>query len=119
MFLIYINDLPNVTNKPSTILYADDSNFFFSHHCKAQLIETVNRELKKVYDWLCTNKLTLDINKSKYMGFFSKITSNEEICINSKSLERVKTIKFLGFYLDKKLTWKAHIEYNGIKLPNQ
>ena len=72
MFFIYINDLPNVTNKRSTILYADDSNFFFSHHFKAQLIETVNRELKKVYDWLCTNKLTLNINKSKYMGFFQK-----------------------------------------------
>ena len=110
MFLLYINDLPNVTNKLSAILYADDSNFFFSHSCKIKLIEIVNQELSKIYCWLNTNKLTLNINKLKYM-YFTKTMSNTKISINKKKLEHVKTIKFLGYHLDEKLTWKVHINY--------
>ena len=60
MFLLYI------TSKLSAILYAD-SNFFFSHSCKIKLIEIVNHELSQIYCWLNTNKLTLNINKSKYI----------------------------------------------------
>ena len=99
MFLLYINDLPHVTSKLSAILYADDNNFVFSHSCKVRLIEIVNQELSKIYYWLNTNKLTLNINKSKYM-YFTKTMSNTKISINNTKLEHVKTIKFLGYHLE-------------------
>ena len=48
LFLIYINDLPNVSKYLSFFLFADDTNIYFKHHDLIQMQKTMNRELKKV-----------------------------------------------------------------------
>ena len=32
LFLIYINDFPNVSKQLDPIMFADDTNIFFLHH---------------------------------------------------------------------------------------
>ena len=66
-FLIYINDLYKVSSKCQPIVYADDSSLFFNGPDVELLIEMVNSELQKVLEWLKTNKLSLNISKTKYM----------------------------------------------------
>ena len=48
LFLIYINNLPNVSKYLSFFLFADDINVYFKHHDLIQLQKIMNRELKKV-----------------------------------------------------------------------
>ena len=48
LFLIYINDLPNVSSKLSTTLYADDTNFSLSNENYDDMVSTLNTELAKV-----------------------------------------------------------------------
>ena len=48
LFLLYINDLCNVSKALDFILLADDTNIFFSHNDPDQLMEIVNNELKKL-----------------------------------------------------------------------
>ena len=84
MFLLYINDLTNLSNKLSSLLYADDSNFFFSHHSQQQLTLVINQELAKIYCWLNTNKLTLNISKSKCMVFLKSLPNDIDLHINNK-----------------------------------
>ena len=43
----YINDLPNVSNILDPIMFADDSNLFYSHCNIKELFTTVNKELQK------------------------------------------------------------------------
>ena len=47
LFLLYINDLPNVSNKLSFYLFADDTNIFFESDNLGTLQKTGNHELKK------------------------------------------------------------------------
>ena len=55
-FLIYINDLPNVSKYLlSFYLFADDTNIYFNSHDLADLQKNMNRELKKVRKWLDAN----------------------------------------------------------------
>ena len=68
-------------------------------------------ESDELSTWLAHNKLTLNHDKTEYIDF-SKHRNQEirELTINGKSVKRVEESKFLGVYLDQKLTWRTHIE---------
>ena len=119
LFLLYINDLPTVTKYLSPIMYADDSSFFVSGQFPDVLIQNANIDLAAIKDWLDTNKLSLNTNKSKFMFFLPaskhlKISIN--LSINNEIIEQVHSYKFLGFTLDKHLKWDIHISTISQKL---
>ena len=64
LFLLYINDLCNVSKALDFILLADDTNIFFSHNDPNQLMEIVNNELKKLSSWFQADKLSINIQKN-------------------------------------------------------
>ena len=84
------------------------SNIDFKH------LETeVNDEIEKVHTWLASNKLTLNISKSKFMIISNKkaIPRNFTVAINGENLEKCTSYKYLGIIFDEKLNWKEHISY--------
>ena len=110
LFIIYINDFHRSSSILSFILFADDSNLFFSHPNPHALLNIVNAELKKVTEWIKANKLSLNLLKTKYMLFSNTIeTLPGHIIFDETPLEKVTLIKFLGVYVDCKLSWKHHI----------
>ena len=48
LFLIYINDLPNVSKFLTFFLFSDDTNIYFKPHDLIHLQKIMNRELRKV-----------------------------------------------------------------------
>ena len=111
LFIIYINDFCNSSTLLSFVLFADDSNLFFSHKNPNILARTVNNELEKVTQWIRANKLSLNLQKTKYMIFSNTIESlNSDIILDNTPLENVSHIKFLGITVDNKLSWKPHID---------
>ena len=58
LFLIYMNDIYRCSELLSFILFADDTNIFYSHTNIKTLEEIVNKELNKVSSWLQANKLS-------------------------------------------------------------
>ena len=69
LFLIYINDLPNVSKKLYSILFADDTSVFLEGNNLNSLSTIINEELNKLSIWLASNKLTLTL-KNHIMRFF-------------------------------------------------
>ena len=63
LFLVFINDLPNISDKFTTVLYADDTTISFSNKCFHSLVSICNSELVKFNDWCISNKLTINSNK--------------------------------------------------------
>ena len=61
LFLIYANDLPNVSKKFKFYLFADDTNIYCDCDTLANLAKMVNKELKYVKRWLDVNMLSLNI----------------------------------------------------------
>ena len=68
LFLIYINDLPKATNF-FTLLFADDTTFQLCHKSIKTVFEIANAELEKASLWFKSNKLTLNVKKTKYILF--------------------------------------------------
>ena len=69
LFILYINDISNSSKLLKFILFADDTNIFFSSCNLDQLGTTLNKELGKISQWLIANRLSINIKKTKYVFF--------------------------------------------------
>ena len=64
LFLIYVNDLFKALNYLMEIMFADDTNIFFSHKNIDTLFGSMNKELENVSTWFKSNKLPLNVDKT-------------------------------------------------------
>ena len=96
-------------------LFADDTSLTASAKNIDELLFEINKELPNIYDWLCANKLTLNLRKTKYLNFQprQKVDYNLlfPLSIAGQFLEQVSKIKYLGIYIDSHLSWHDHIDY--------
>ena len=113
LFLIYINDIINSSQLLKFILFADDTNIFYSGKCINSLVNTLNNELAKVSLWFKSNKLSLNIDKTCFMYFTNsqyRTVHNLNIFIDNKPITEKQSTKFLGVVLDSHLTWNDHFK---------
>ena len=117
LFVLYINDICNVSSLVKCILFADDTNIFCSGENLQQLLDVISSELSKIKKWLDKNKLSLNLNKTKIMLFGNcKIHNQIQVQIDGVNIERVNENKFLGVIIDDKICWKPHIKHIKSKL---
>ena len=125
LFLLYINDIHNSTSL-NLLSFADDTTVFASSSNIPMLTNQIYHELTQIHKWLCTNKLSLNVSKTKYSVFNSSpnipnIPENAFV-LNNTIIKRTGTptdseqMKFLGLRLDEKLTWQSHISFMTSKL---
>ena len=114
LFNIYINDIIKVPKYLNSILFADDSCFYLSGPEIIPLVNLINLDLLNINKWLIANRLTLNVNKSHYVIFSRKKTSNHSAILNPIKIDenillKVKETNFLGVNLTFNLSWKNHI----------
>lgn len=122
LFLLYINDITELPDLGEIVLFADDTALIVKHKSAKKAIEIANREMKKIENWLKSNKLKLNIDKSKLILIDKKSgndTLNLIITIDDQLIERVKEIEYLGFQIDEKLDFNAQIEKLNTKLASK
>ena len=124
LFLIYVNDLCHVSSYFNCILYADDTTLT-STLCFPELrnvpINDINIELDKIFIWMCANKLSLNVSKTKYMIFHSPnkhIDPNAftGLMINNIPLTQTQEFNFLGTIISSSMGWKSHCLHISKKL---
>ena len=85
------------------------------------LEKIMNKELGKLFEWLCINRLSLNISKTNFIIFCpvnkSKIPAT--ILINKEAIDEVAHVKYLGILIDSQLTFKQHIGELKNKLQEQ
>ena len=64
-----IFNVHNITNKCNFTLFADDTTLTFKSHNLYDLEYEINSTLVLICDWLCCNKLVLNIDKTNIMLF--------------------------------------------------
>ena len=99
------------------ILFADNTNMFYSNSDIADLIRLTNIEIEKLRVWFAVNRLSLNISKTNYMFFGNRILKTHvSIHISKEEISKVEFTIFLGVLIDNKLTWKKHISMIKSKL---
>ena len=122
LFLVYVNDLPNGSRLLDPIMFADDTNLFFNYKGIKHLFTVVNKKLVNIKDWFTANKLSLNMEKTKYSLLHRPSQKDDiplplpKLIINNYEIQREESIKFLGVLLDQHLTWKEHIKLTKNKI---
>ena len=125
LFLLYVNDIYCSSKKLKFYLFADDTNILHSHKDFKSLEKEMNVELHNVYQWLVSNKLTLNLKKTNFvifrpyqkrLPFFPTIYINDRQTNKLTYLECKDHVKYLGVLIDYKLSWKNHIDSITLKL---
>ena len=116
-FLIYVNDLPSVTPIFYMLMYADDTTLY----CNLVGVNSevkINNELSKISEWLSSNKLSLNIKKTKFMVFHTpqKRVNYSVLKLNNVNIERVSQFNFLGVVINSTLKWDKHIAHISLKI---
>ena len=121
LFLLFINDLPNISKLLSTILFADDATLSLYGDNPTELVHLANKELYKFQLWCLANRLTVNTLKTFYILFSNRPPKSlPPLVIKSNNsydlIQRVESVKFLGVYYDHDMTFKTHVTHLSQKL---
>ena len=109
LFLLYINDLTSLskTNKCLRFaLFADDTTVIFSDPSLKQSTVIAEACFSYIFEWFLANKLLINISKTYYICFGHNFVQHDNIItVCNHRINRVNHTKFLGIYIDEKLTW--------------
>ena len=113
LFLVYINDLPSVSNTLKTILFGDDTVVSLAHPNFTSLVMSVNSELNGLCDWFQNNRLFLNTNKTYAMLCSASSIRGDQLLnleINGAVSPLTEQVKYLGIILDNQLWFKSRID---------
>ena len=116
LFLIYINDLHNVSKHLRFYLFADDTNIYFEAKDLETLQKIMNRELRHVKKWFEAKKLALNIEEINFVVFHfpaKKLTEPIILKFGRKKITCANQLNFLGALLDEILSWRSHLVLLG------
>ena len=107
LFLIYINDFTQSFDFFSMrLIFADDTSLTASAKNIDELLFEINKELPNIYDWLCANKLTLNLRKTKYLIFQPRQKVDYSKKIKTKTKQNIQS-------RDRSI---RHFQYGGVCL---
>uniref|UniRef100_A0A3B3TFJ6 Reverse transcriptase domain-containing protein n=1 Tax=Paramormyrops kingsleyae TaxID=1676925 RepID=A0A3B3TFJ6_9TELE len=112
LFSIYINNL-GLDLIPSKVhFYADDTILYTSASSLLEAVSYLQSAFNQVQKSLVGLKLVLNAKKTKFMVFTRSHLLSEYTILteNGAPIERVSSYKYLGIWLDDKLSFGVHIE---------
>ena len=111
LFLFYINDLPLISPVFRMLMYADDTTLV--GNINNDINDEINRQLNTISERLLSNKLSLNIKKTKYMVFHTnqRRVLYPNLCLNIMKIERVTQFNFLCLVLSSNLKWNKHTDH--------
>jgi len=109
LFLIYINDLPNVLGFLNILMFADDTKLYHSINSDSDQI-LAQIDLSAVCNWCIKWGLSLNLTKSCVMHY-GRTNRNLEYSINSQPLATVFEIKDLGIFYTNDFKSALHVAH--------
>lgn len=112
MFSLLLNDLPDHVACGEVLMYADDVSVVVSAPTVDRLEQNLNNATAQVASWFKINGLILNIEKTQFIHFDLSGRGFRPLVVKDDGTEvrQVNHTTFLGFSVDRALTWEKHID---------
>ena len=110
LFLVFINDLPNIV-KSDIRLFADDTSLYIITDDIQESAKKLNIDLQEINKW--AKKWLVNFNPTKTESLLittKKYSSIPPLVFDGKIVTEVNSHKHLGIIITTDLTWTAHID---------
>ena len=119
LFLIFINDLNTAIKHSETFHFAADTYLLNIKDSLKKIKKVVKKDLKFLFQWLNTNRISLNVAKSE-VAIFRRKRKHLECDLNlklcGKKLKPSNYVRYLVIYLDEYLNWSPDINHLSQKL---
>lgn len=113
LYNIYTYDIPKFINT-KLALFADDTAFFCSSPLVSVIIEALKSHANLIKNYMKKWKITINSQKTQALFITKRIKKElpgRKIKIFDTNVPWLNQCKYLGMILEKRLTFKHHIEY--------
>ena len=120
LFLLYINDLPEVVQKASISMFADDIKLYLPITSQ-QSVADLQQDISNVVEWITDNQLKLSPLKTVSLHLLPLRNPNNVYKIGDVQIKQVTSHRDLGVTMDDSLTFKPHIKkcvYEAMRVCN-
>lgn len=109
LYLIYTSDMPESQNV-ITATFADDTSILTSDTDPIAASNATQVHLDKVNDWMKMWRIKASAAKSNHITFSLRKGDCPPVQLGQDKLPHNTVVKYLGFHLDRRQTWKTHIQ---------
>lgn len=110
LYNIFTNDLPT-SEQVTVATYADDIAYLSCHKSPEIASMQLQLVLDNTHNWLTQWRVRASAHKSNHITFSLRRGDCPPVKLGNDVLPHCECIKYLGFHLDRRLTWKTHIKH--------
>ena len=107
LFVLYINDLPDLVKSSTIMLFADDSKIF-KKMAKEEDPKLLQKDVDTMCEWSAKWLLRYHPDKCKYMRIGPPDDEPNKYMVNGHTLSQTKKEKDLGVIMDQDLKFAEH-----------
>lgn len=115
LYVLYTRDLPR-TEGTVIATFADDTAILSKHHDPTTASNNLQLYLNELQKWLNTWRIRVNESKSVHVTFTTRVATCPPVALNNQLIPQNDNVRYLGIHLDRKLTWKQHIEKKKVQL---
>ncbi len=115
LYLLFTADIP-VNPETQVLTFADDTAILAAHENYDQANNNLQKALDSITDWTAKWKILLNTNKSIKVDFALRPHNYIPVYIKGEPIPASDKTKYLGLTIDKRLSWRAHIETKNTEL---
>jgi hypothetical protein len=118
LYLLYTSDLPT-TQQTITSTFADDTAIMATHSNPQIASLHLQNHLNHIQSWLQKWRMKTNTNKSLHVTFTMNHNNCPPVTLHHIPIPQTNEAKYLGIYLDRRLTWRKHITTKRAQLGNK
>ena len=99
-----------------TSTFADDTAILSTHKNPRIASMILNEHLRDVETWLSNWRIKVNEQKCKHVTFSLRPENCPSISLNNVEIPHSNDVVYLGVHLDRRLTWRRHIEAKSTQL---
>lgn len=115
LYLLHTSDLP-VAKDTLVATFADDTAILASNENPVIASRKLQESLDSIQKWLQTWRIKANENKSVHITFTNRRGVCPAVQLNNTKLPQKESAKYLGLHLDRRLTWKTHVQNKSKQL---
>jgi hypothetical protein len=112
LYLVYVNDIFNVSDEVKCVLYADDTSIIVTDRDVNSVFNRAPVLFSLFSTWFINNRLALNSKKTNFVLFsLKRLASPCDLTFDLYTVHKADNVKYLGFFLDESLSWAMHLSH--------